>query len=56
MTDMHKVLGFVKTQSTAPVWIFGTRRSTISATATAIIGMEKLAVDTISDWISNLTH
>ena len=36
MTDVRKVLDFVKTQSAAPVWIVGTSRGTISATATAI--------------------
>ena len=36
MVDVRKVLDFVKTQSTAPVWIVGTSRGTISATATAI--------------------
>lgn len=36
MADVHKVLDFVKTKSTAPVWIVGTSRGTISATATAI--------------------
>ena len=36
MTDVRKVLDFVKTQSVAPVWIVGTSRGTISATATAI--------------------
>ena len=36
MLDVRKVLDFVKTQSAAPVWIVGTSRGTISATATAI--------------------
>ena len=36
MADVRKVLDFVKTQSAAPVWIVGTSRGTISATATAI--------------------
>lgn len=36
MTDVRKVLDFVKTQSATPVWIVGTSRGTISATATAI--------------------
>jgi len=36
MADVRKVLDFVKTQSAAPVWIVGTSRDTISATATAI--------------------
>ena len=36
MTDVRKVLDFVKSKSTAPVWIVGTSRGTVSATATAI--------------------
>ena len=36
MADVRKVLDFVKTQSTVPVWIVGTSRGTISAAATAI--------------------
>ncbi len=36
MADVRKVLDFVKTQSTEPVWIVGTSRGTISAAATAI--------------------
>ena len=36
MVDVRKVLDFVKAKSTAPVWIVGTSRGTISATATAI--------------------
>ena len=36
MADVRKVLDFVKTRSAAPVWIVGTSRGTISATATAI--------------------
>lgn len=36
MTDVRKVLEFVKTKSDAPVWVVGTSRGTISATATAI--------------------
>lgn len=36
MADVRKVLEFVKTKSTAPVWIVGTSRGTISATAAAI--------------------
>lgn len=36
MADVRKVLDFVKTKSAAPVWIVGTSRGTISATATAI--------------------
>lgn len=36
MTDVRKVLEFVKTKSDAPVWVVGTSRGTISATASAI--------------------
>lgn len=36
MADVRKVLDFVKAKSTAPVWIVGTSRGTISAAATAI--------------------
>lgn len=36
MTDVRKVLDFVKTKSAAPVWIVGTSRGTVSATAMAI--------------------
>lgn len=36
MADVRKVLDFVKARSTAPVWIVGTSRGTVSATATAI--------------------
>ncbi len=36
MADVRKVLDFVKIQSAAPVWIVGTSRGTISATATSI--------------------
>lgn len=36
MTDVRKVLEFVKTKSDAPVWVVGTSRGTISAAATAI--------------------
>ncbi len=36
MTDVRLVLDFVKKQSPAPVWVVGTSRGTISATATAI--------------------
>lgn len=36
MTDVRKVLEFVKAKSDAPVWVVGTSRGTISATATAI--------------------
>lgn len=36
MTDVSKVLDFVKTKSAAPVWIVGTSRGTVSATAIAI--------------------
>lgn len=36
MTDVRKVLDFVKTKSAAPVWIIGTSRGTVSATAMAI--------------------
>ena len=43
MTDVRKVLDFVKTQSVAPVWIVGTSRGTISATATAIYAQGDIA-------------
>lgn len=36
MTDVRKVLDFVQTKSAAPVWIVGTSRGTVSATAMAI--------------------
>lgn len=36
MTDISKVLDFVKEQSNLPVWIVGTSRGTVSATAAAI--------------------
>lgn len=36
MTDMAKVLGFVKQKSSLPVWIVGTSRGTVSATAMGI--------------------
>ncbi|EGI77098.1 hypothetical protein HGR_07291 [Hylemonella gracilis ATCC 19624] len=36
MADVAKVLGFVKQKSSLPVWIVGTSRGTISATAMAI--------------------
>lgn len=36
MTDVRAVLDFVKQQSPAPVWIVGTSRGTVSATAAAI--------------------
>lgn len=36
MIDVRKVLDIVKTKSTAPIWIVGTSRGTVSATATAI--------------------
>lgn len=36
MTDVRKVLEFVKSKSDAPVWIVGTSRGSVSATATAI--------------------
>ena len=43
MADVRKVLDFVKTQSVAPVWIVGTSRGTISATATAIYAQGDIA-------------
>ena len=43
MADVRKVLDFVKTQSAAPVWIVGTSRGTISATATAIYAQGDIA-------------
>lgn len=43
MADVRKVLDFVKTQSAAPVWIVGTSRSTISATATAVHALGDIA-------------
>lgn len=36
MADVHKVLEFVKRKADAPVWLIGTSRGTISATAAAI--------------------
>jgi len=36
MADVRKVLAFVKRKADVPVWIVGTSRGTISATATAI--------------------
>ena len=36
ITDIRKVLEFVKKQSAAPVWLVGSSRGTISATAAAI--------------------
>jgi pimeloyl-ACP methyl ester carboxylesterase len=36
MTDVRKVLEFVKRKADAPVWLVGTSRGTISATAAAI--------------------
>ncbi|EYC50489.1 hypothetical protein AZ34_05040 [Hylemonella gracilis str. Niagara R] len=36
MTDIAKVLAFVKQKSSLPVWIVGTSRGTVSATAMAI--------------------
>jgi pimeloyl-ACP methyl ester carboxylesterase len=43
MTDVRKVLEFVKTKSDAPVWVVGTSRGTISATATAINLQSRIA-------------
>jgi alpha/beta superfamily hydrolase len=34
--DMRAVLDYVKTQSTAPVWMMGTSRGTVSATAMTV--------------------
>lgn len=36
MTDIHKVLEFVKQKGDVPVWIVGTSRGTVSAAAAAI--------------------
>lgn len=36
LTDIHKVLEFVKQKANVPVWIVGTSRGTISATAASI--------------------
>lgn len=36
MSDVHKVLEFVKQKADVPVWIVGTSRGTVSATAAAI--------------------
>lgn len=36
MTDIRAILDFVKRQSQAPIWIIGTSRGTVSATAAAI--------------------
>lgn len=43
MTDVRKVLDFVKTKSTVPVWIVGTSRGTVSATAMAIHVQSEIA-------------
>jgi pimeloyl-ACP methyl ester carboxylesterase len=43
MVDVRKVLDFVKTNSAAPVWIVGTSRGTISATAIAIKAQGSIA-------------
>lgn len=43
MADVRKVIDFVKTKSAAPVWIVGTSRGTISATATAIHALGDIA-------------
>lgn len=36
MADVQKVLAFVKSKGDLPIWVIGTSRGTISATATAI--------------------
>ena len=36
LTDVRKVIDYLKTQSSAPLWIVGTSRGTISAAATVI--------------------
>lgn len=36
LTDVHKVLEFVKQKADVPVWLVGTSRGTVSATAAAI--------------------
>lgn len=36
ITDVSKILTFVKSRSTVPVWLVGTSRGTVSATAAAI--------------------
>jgi pimeloyl-ACP methyl ester carboxylesterase len=36
LTDVHKVLEFVKQKANVPVWLVGTSRGTVSATAAAI--------------------
>ena len=43
MADVRAVLDFVKQKSTAPIWIVGTSRGTISATAMAI-NIQDLAI------------
>ena len=43
LTDIHKVLEFVKKKADVPVWIVGTSRGTISATATAIYAQGDIA-------------
>lgn len=43
MADVSKVLAFVKTKADVPIWVIGTSRGTISATATAIQQPEGIA-------------
>lgn len=43
MADVQKVLAFIKTKADLPVWVVGTSRGTISATATAIHVQNEIA-------------
>jgi predicted alpha/beta-hydrolase family hydrolase len=43
MTDVRAVIDFVRSQSALPVWLVGTSRGTISATATAIASPDRVA-------------
>ena len=43
LIDIHKVLAFVKQKADVPVWIVGTSRGTISATATAVHALGDIA-------------
>lgn len=43
LTDVRQVLAFVRSQSAGPLWIVGTSRGTISATAVAIDQQDSIA-------------
>ncbi|MFW9616329.1 alpha/beta hydrolase [Aquabacterium sp.] len=43
LTDIHKVLEFVKQKTDGPVWIVGTSRGTVSAAAAAIKLQDEMA-------------